>query len=235
MGLTRINTWGWLLNWPTQLLMPSPPKPWDWGYSCTNGTSVGLTDKSEWILLMSLTRDFSGRGHSILTPFWWWGVHPVHIFVNKSPLPWHTFITPREHLALTTLTTLLALLHPKKLMETSASWVGSCKILVYGNLNIRLVPHHPSWLSWAFCLILSTWLFLLLQIGSFQIQQEAGTWHDKTSMLCKQLESLISKLQFASQVIRAGQVFLARLFDELRGSPKRGYFPVPYHIFQDLK
>ena len=51
----------------------------------------------------------------------------------------------------------------------------------------------------------------------------------------KQLECLIGKLQFASQVIKAGQVFLARLLDELRGSPKRGHFPVPDHIFQDLK
>ena len=68
-----------------------------------------------------------------------------------------------------------------------------------------------------------------------EIQQEVEAWHDKTSMSHKQLESLIGKLQFASQVIRAGRVFLSRLLDELRGSPKRGHFPVPDHIFQDLK
>ena len=48
-----------------------------------------------------------------------------------------------------------------------------------------------------------------------EIQYEIDTWHDKTLMSRKQLESLISKLQFASQVVRAGQVFLARLLDEL--------------------
>ena len=68
-----------------------------------------------------------------------------------------------------------------------------------------------------------------------EIQQKIETWHDKTYMSQKQLESLIGKLQFASQVIRAGWVFLARLLDELRGSLKRGHFPVPNHIFQDLK
>ena len=46
-----------------------------------------------------------------------------------------------------------------------------------------------------------------------EIQQEIDTWCDKTLMSCKQLESLIGKLQFASQIIRAGQVFVARLFD----------------------
>ena len=48
-----------------------------------------------------------------------------------------------------------------------------------------------------------------------EIQQEIEAWHDKTTMSHKQLESLIGKLQFASQVIRAGWVFLARLLDEL--------------------
>ena len=64
-----------------------------------------------------------------------------------------------------------------------------------------------------------------------EIQQEVEAWYDKTSMSCKQLESLIGKLQFASQVIRAGWIFLARLLNELRGSPKREHFPVPDHIF----
>ena len=64
-----------------------------------------------------------------------------------------------------------------------------------------------------------------------EIQQEIHAWHDKITMSIKQLESLIGKLQFASQVIRAGWVFLARLLDELRGSPKKGHFPVPEHIF----
>ena len=50
----------------------------------------------------------------------------------------------------------------------------------------------------------------------------------------KQLESLIGKLQFASQVIRAGCVFLAHLSDELRGSPKWGYIAVLVSIIQDL-
>ena len=53
-------------------------------------------------------------------------------------------------------------------------------------------------------------------------------------MSCKQLESLIGKLQFTSQVIRAGHIFLGHLLDKLRGSPKWGYISVPVHIMQDV-
>ena len=63
-----------------------------------------------------------------------------------------------------------------------------------------------------------------------EIFHEIEAWHNKTTMSHKQIESLVGKLQFASQVIRAGRIFLARLLDELHGSPKRGYFPVLEHI-----
>ena len=67
------------------------------------------------------------------------------------------------------------------------------------------------------------------------IQAELQALCNRTKMSHKQLESLIAKLQFASQVIRAGCVFLAHLLDELQGSPKRGYVSVPAHIVQDLR
>ena len=51
----------------------------------------------------------------------------------------------------------------------------------------------------------------------------------------KQLESLTGKLQFASQVIRAGHICLGHLLDELRGSPKWGYIAVPVSIMQNIK
>ena len=63
-----------------------------------------------------------------------------------------------------------------------------------------------------------------------EMQHKIDTWHDKTLMSRKQLESLIGKLQFASQVVRAAWVFLARL-DELSGFPEKGYFSVPDHMF----
>ena len=48
-----------------------------------------------------------------------------------------------------------------------------------------------------------------------KIQAELDPWHNRAKMSRKQLESLIGKLQFASQVIRAGHVFLAHLLDKL--------------------
>ena len=47
-----------------------------------------------------------------------------------------------------------------------------------------------------------------------EIQAELNAWHNRAKMSCTQLESLIGKLQFASQVIRAGCVFLAHLLDK---------------------
>ena len=40
-----------------------------------------------------------------------------------------------------------------------------------------------------------------------KIQAEFNAWCNRAKMSCKQLESLIGKLQFASQVIRAGHMF----------------------------
>ena len=48
-----------------------------------------------------------------------------------------------------------------------------------------------------------------------EIQAELDTWHHRAKMSHKQLESLIGKLQFTSQVIRVGHMCLAHLLDEL--------------------
>ena len=48
-----------------------------------------------------------------------------------------------------------------------------------------------------------------------EIQAEPDTWHNRDKMSHKQQESLIGKLQFVSQVIRVGRMFLACLLDEL--------------------
>ena len=69
----------------------------------------------------------------------------------------------------------------------------------------------------------------------YEIQAELDSCCNRDKMSHKQLESLIETLQFTSQVIRAGCIFLACLLDELRGSPKWGYVSVPVHIMQDVK
>ena len=68
-----------------------------------------------------------------------------------------------------------------------------------------------------------------------EIQAELDAWCSRAKMSCKQLKSLIGKLQFTSQVIRPGRVLLTHLLDELRGSPKTRFVPVLSHIIQDLK
>ena len=68
-----------------------------------------------------------------------------------------------------------------------------------------------------------------------EIQAELDSWCNRAKMSHKQLESLTGKLQFMSQVIRAGCIFLACLLDELRGSPKWGNIAVPVSIMQYIK
>ena len=68
-----------------------------------------------------------------------------------------------------------------------------------------------------------------------EIQAELDSWGNRAKMSCKQLEFLTGKLQFTSQAIRAGNIFLACLLDELRVSPKWGYIAVPVSIMQDIK
>ena len=67
-----------------------------------------------------------------------------------------------------------------------------------------------------------------------EIQAELDTWCNRAKMSHKQLEFLIGKLQFASQVIRVGCMFLVHLLDELWGCPKWGYNAIPASIMQDL-
>ena len=63
---------------------------------------------------------------------------------------------------------------------------------------------------------------LIVVLGIMFNTIELDSWHNRAKMSHKQLESLIGELQFTSQVIRAGHIFLACLLDELRGSPKQG-------------
>ena len=59
-------------------------------------------------------------------------------------------------------------------------------------------------------------------------------WLKKTQMTRKQLESIIGKLSFVSNCVRAGRVFISRLIVALRGLPRFGWHPVTPQIKQDI-
>ena len=52
--------------------------------------------------------------------------------------------------------------------------------------------------------------------------------------MCKQLESLIGKLSFVSNCVRAGRVFISRLINTLSGFPKIGTHTLPREIRKDI-
>ena len=53
-----------------------------------------------------------------------------------------------------------------------------------------------------------------------EITEELEKWLIKDTVKRKQLESLIGKLSFVSNCVRAGRVFIARLINELFGFPQ---------------
>ena len=60
-----------------------------------------------------------------------------------------------------------------------------------------------------------------------EIQNELDKWLVTDRATCKQLESIIGKLSFISNCVRAGHVSIARLINLLTGFPKVGKYTVP--------
>ena len=64
-----------------------------------------------------------------------------------------------------------------------------------------------------------------------EIQQELHTWLFRTTAKCREVESLLGKLQFIAKCIKAGRIFLSRLIirvdqgheqDRLLSDPRGG-------------
>ena len=67
-----------------------------------------------------------------------------------------------------------------------------------------------------------------------EVQQELHTWLLKTTARRREVESLIGKLQFLAKCIRAGQIFLARLIQWIRGMDRRLLYQVPLEARKDI-
>ena len=60
-------------------------------------------------------------------------------------------------------------------------------------------------------------------------------WHFKELASRKQVEKLIGKIQFVTNCVKQGRVFICKLLNYLRGLPKSGYFPIPLDTRKDIK
>ncbi len=60
-------------------------------------------------------------------------------------------------------------------------------------------------------------------------------WAQKTSATRNELEKLIGKLQFVAKVVRPGRLFIARLLEVLRGSPRTGKSKLSAQSLKDIK
>ena len=68
-----------------------------------------------------------------------------------------------------------------------------------------------------------------------ELLRELETWHYRVVTTCRQLESLVGKLQFLSACIRPGRLFTSRLIQELRGMKRGSYYRVSEEARKDIK
>lgn len=68
-----------------------------------------------------------------------------------------------------------------------------------------------------------------------ELQYQLETWRFKTWCTRRQLESIIGKLQFCTNCVRAGRVFINRLLNALRQMDRHRYYIVEYQVRLDLK
>ena len=64
--------------------------------------------------------------------------------------------------------------------------------------------------------------------------QELNTWNTRQSASRKELESLIGKLQFASNCVKPGRTFIARLIQWLKQMDRRHKYPIPPEARKDI-
>ena len=67
------------------------------------------------------------------------------------------------------------------------------------------------------------------------IMQELQKWTQKDWVTRKELESLIGKLNFISNCVRPGRIFISRLLNKLRGFPQRGAHKLDKETLRDVE
>lgn len=68
-----------------------------------------------------------------------------------------------------------------------------------------------------------------------EILELVSVWLTKSSCSKKQLQSLIGKLNFVSQCVRPGRIFISRLLNWLREMPENGTINIPLDFKSDLR
>ena len=66
------------------------------------------------------------------------------------------------------------------------------------------------------------------------IRSELNTWLLRTSAKCKDVESLIGKLQFMAKCIKAGRIFLSRLIQWIRKMNRKDSYSIPPEARKDI-
>ena len=78
---------------------------------------------------------------------------------------------------------------------------------------------------------------MTLEVSEKRLQEisvEINDWIAKQAATRKQLESIIGKLSFISNCVRAGRVFISRLLNQLSGFPQRGHHQLNSQMKKDF-
>ena len=68
-----------------------------------------------------------------------------------------------------------------------------------------------------------------------ELQELLNQWRFKVTCTRNELEKLIGKIQFVTNCVKQGRVFIARMLNTLRKFPKNGYQDVPSQLRKDVK
>ena len=67
-----------------------------------------------------------------------------------------------------------------------------------------------------------------------EIKTELSTWLYKTAAKCREVESLVGKLQFVAKCIRSGRIFLGRLIRWIRDMNREIRYTIPIEAHKDI-
>lgn len=111
------------------------------------------------------------------------------------------------------------LLHDLKISEATEKAVPPTQMLVFLSTGIDAV----------------TQTIFMIPERIIEIRRELESWRYKSWCTRNELESMIGKLQFCTNCVRAGRVFICRLLNQLRGMQRGKFYIVRDDTRKDLK
>ena len=67
-----------------------------------------------------------------------------------------------------------------------------------------------------------------------ELKEELATWLLKSSARCREVESIVGKLQFVARCVKAGQIFLGRMITWIWSTDRNASYGIPIEAQKDI-